>query len=137
MPYAENTTVPAAKSRAEIEHTLERFGATAFAYATEAKQATVAFDVRGLSVIFRLPMPDRNARQFTTPGTAQRDRGKIRRGPRRHRLAAVEAGITTIEDEFLAHIALPDGGTVGDHARPAIAHAYATGEMPQLMPGSN
>lgn len=39
------------------------------------------------------------------------------------------------ESEFLAHIVLPDGSTVGDHTIPAVAAAYASGTVPAMLPG--
>lgn len=51
------------------------------------------------------------------------------------KLEAVAAGITSFEDEFLAHIMLPSGGTVGEWARPQLEVAYSTGAMPALLPG--
>jgi len=52
------------------------------------------------------------------------------------KLEAVEAGVTTFEDEFLAHILLPDGTTVGQNTAPALEHAYETGQMPALLPAT-
>lgn len=50
------------------------------------------------------------------------------------KLEAVEAGITTFEDEFMAHIVLPNGQTMSQHATPMIAQAYETGNVPPLLP---
>ena len=50
------------------------------------------------------------------------------------KLEAVESGITSFEEEFLAHILLPDGSTVGGTMIPQIAVAYETGRMPALLP---
>lgn len=47
---------------------------------------------------------------------------------------AVESGITTFEDEFMAHIVMPDGQTVASHVKPAIASAYESGTMTPLLP---
>lgn len=148
--YAENTSVPAEKSRGEIERTLQRYGATAFMYGWDADQALIQFRANGRHVRFLLPMPDRDAREFThTPGKG------LRRAPEqalvewekacrqrwralalvvKAKLEAVEAGITEFEDEFLAHIVLPDGQTAGDWMRPQINQAYATGAMPAMLP---
>jgi hypothetical protein len=52
------------------------------------------------------------------------------------KLEAVEAEISTFEDEFLAYIVLPDGSTFGDWARPQIAAVYELNTMPALMPGA-
>jgi hypothetical protein len=49
------------------------------------------------------------------------------------KLEAVESGITIFEDEFLAHIVLPDGSTAGDWMRPQIAKAYDKNKMPPPM----
>jgi hypothetical protein len=50
------------------------------------------------------------------------------------KLEAVASGITTFEDEFLAHIVMPDGQTVATHIKPRIAQAYETGSMQALLP---
>lgn len=51
------------------------------------------------------------------------------------KLEAVASSITTFEDEFLSHIVLPDGQTVGRHVKPRIAAAYESGQMTPLLPG--
>lgn len=50
------------------------------------------------------------------------------------KLEAVEAEIATFEEEFLAHIVLPDGSTVGQTMIPQVAVAYETGQMPKMLP---
>ena len=50
------------------------------------------------------------------------------------KLEAVESGITTFENEFLANIVLPDGQIVSDFMLPQIEHCYITGKMPVLLP---
>lgn len=66
--YAENTSVPSDRSRAEIEKTLTRYGATAFAYGWSGATAQIMFEIRttrgGRRVRFALPMPDRSAPEF-------------------------------------------------------------------------
>lgn len=149
--YAENTSVSSDRSRAEIEKTLARYGANQFMYGWADGEAVLAFRAQSRNVQFRLPMPDRNAREFThTPerkyarSAAQADEAYEQAVRQRWRalalvikakLEAVEAGITVFEDEFLAHILLADGSTVGDWARPQIARVYETGGMPALLPG--
>lgn len=51
------------------------------------------------------------------------------------KLEAVSAGISEFEDEFLAHIVLPGGGTVSQWIRPQIENAYLTGDMPPGIAG--
>jgi hypothetical protein len=49
------------------------------------------------------------------------------------KLQAVESGIVTFEDEFAMHMVLPGGATVREQVLPALAEAYETGEVPNLL----
>ncbi len=149
MTYAANTDVSVERSRAELERTLNRYGASAFGYATRDELATVVFELADRRIAFELPLPSRTDRKFThhargtrttTAATAAweqacRQRWRALNLAVKAKLEAVEAGIAEFEDEFLAYIVLPGGGTMSDVARPAIAHAYETGTMPALMAG--
>ena len=148
--YAENTSVSAEKSRAEIEASLRRYGADQFAYMTSRTEARVGFVAQGRQVQFRLEMPDPNDRQFThTPNTqkrrvssaieasweqATRQRWRALALVIKAKLEAVEAGITEFDDEFLAHIMLPNGQTVGESLKPQLDGVYAGHRMLELMP---
>jgi hypothetical protein len=157
VTYAANTEVPVERSRAEIERTLERYGATAFAYGWDRARAQIEFAASGRRIRFVLPLPDRDDKQFThysrgksfktlyerTPEAAQKKWEKASRQRWRAlnlvikaKLEAVEAGISEFEDEFLAHIVLPDGSTFGAWARPQIAAASEANEMPALLPAA-
>lgn len=150
MTYADNTQVPVERSRAEIERTLSRYGASAFGYMTEAGRAVIVFEAHGRRIRFDLPLPrpdedrfTRHARGTRTATAAQaaweqacRQRWRALALAVKAKLEAVEAGIAEFEDEFLAYIVLPSGQTMGEVARPAIAAAYTSGTMPALMPGS-
>jgi hypothetical protein len=147
--YAEQTSVSAEKSRGEIETTLQRYGADQFMYGWDAGQAVIAFRMNDRQVRFVLPMPDKADRAFThTPGKgfarsepdalkaweqATRQRWRALALVVKAKLEAVEAGITEFEDEFLAHIVLPSGQTLGDWVRPQVAAAYETGTMPTSL----
>ncbi|PZG12950.1 hypothetical protein C1I95_24725 [Micromonospora craterilacus] len=149
--YAERTDVSSDRSRAEIERVLQRYGATAFQYGWTIGVAAIMFEIAGRRILFRLPLPDPNERRFThTPGKgllrdqaarekeyeqAVRQRWRALALVIKAKLEATAAGITTVEQEFLAHILLPDGRTVGEHVTPAIAAAYESGQMPALLPG--
>ena len=149
--YAESTSVSSDKSRAEIEKILVRYGAGRFLYGWDADQAVIGFTMLDRQIRFLLPLPDRNGHEFThTPergnerspaqAEAQYDQAVRQRWRAlalviKAKLEAVESGITEFEDEFLAHIVLPDGQTVGAFMRPQIASAYKHGEPPKLLPG--
>jgi hypothetical protein len=153
--FAAKTSVSSEKSRAEIEQVLARYGASHFMYGTSPDRAVVAFQASGRRIKFELPMPDPKAREFShvkrarqhfeTPRTdaarvaaweqACRQRWRALLLVIKAKLEAVEAGITTFEEEFLAHIVLPNGQTVGDAFIPQIGVAYETGRMPALQIG--
>lgn len=148
--YAEKTSVASDRSRTEIEKTLVRYGADQFMYGWQNDKAIVGFRMDGRMIKFILPMPDRSAKEFThTPSKNQRRSDDaitaafeqaIRQRWRalalviKAKLEAVETEIVTFDDEFMAHIVLPDGQTVGQFMRPQIAIAYDEGNMPRLLP---
>ena len=148
--FASETSVSRAQSLDEIERTLTRYGADGFAYGWEGSKAMVQFQAFGRRVRFLIDMPDRNDPEFThTPsrGTerspeaavkaweqAQRQRWRALALVVKAKLEAVETGITTFEEEFMAHIVLPNGRTVGQEALPMIAKTYETGKMQPLLP---
>jgi hypothetical protein len=145
--YAAETSVSQDRSRAEIEATLKRYGATSFMYASEPTAAMIGFRISDRMVKFVLPMPDPKSREFTHHSRGQRTpdaalKAWEQAGRQRWRalalvikakLEAVAAGITTIEDEFLAHTVLPDGSTVGQFMKPQLAIAYEQGSMPTTL----
>jgi len=147
--YASETSVPVEKSRVEIETILRRYKASSFGYASNPTGAMIFFELAGRRIKFVLPMPDPKAREFThTPAKGQRrspaeaekawEQG-CRSGWRalalviKAKLEAVSAGITTVEDEFLAHTVLPNGQTVGETMQASITLSYQDGQMPPMM----
>lgn len=148
-PYAEHTEVPADRSRAEIERILTRYGATAFSYGWVPGEAVVRFVVGNRMVQFELPMPDREDPAFTTTPAgrrkrtpqaatlaweqATRQRWRALKLCIQAKLEAVTAGITTFDEEFLAHLVLPNGATVGAFMLPQVEASYATGRMPAML----
>lgn len=149
--YAAHTDVPVERSRAELERTLNRYGATAFGYMTEPGRAVIMFESHDRRIRFDLPLPRPDDRQYThhsrgakTPAAAAaaweqacRQRWRALNLAVKAKLEAVESGIAEFEDEFLAYLVLPNGQTVGDFTRPQIAKAYENHTMPALMPGAS
>lgn len=149
MAYAENTSVSVEKSKAEIEKTLQRYGADQFMHGWTNYQAMVSFQMYDRHIKFLLTLPDRKDERFQKTPTGKkrtalqiekeyeqacRQRWRALNLVIKAKLEAVEAGISEFEDEFMANIALPDGSTVGQFMRPQIARAYETHNMPQLLP---
>lgn len=151
--YAENTTVSVESSRAEIERTLSRYGAVSFAYGWDQQRALIEFAVHNRRVRFVLPLPDRDDPAFTTYKRGQfgsvqkrspeeaikrweqacRQRWRALALAVKAKLEVVDVGISTFEDEFMAHVVLPDNQTVGQWLGPQIEAAYETGAMPPLL----
>jgi hypothetical protein len=149
MSYAEGTSVPVERSKAELERLLTKYGAEQFASGWDGDRAQIGFKMAGRLVRFVLPLPRKDDRAFThTP--ARRNRrtpdetfaaweGACRARWRalllvvKAKLEAVASGIACFEDEFLSYIVLPGGATVGDEVRPAIADAYRSGKPAPLL----
>lgn len=149
MAYAENTSVSTDKSRAEIERTLQKYGADQFMYGWDQEKALVGFRMASRQIKFVLPMPEKTDRRFTKTPT-----GKVRTEAAafkeweqacrqkwralslviKAKLEAVEAGIAIFEDEFMANIVLPNGSTVSQFMLPQITEAYESGSMPKMLP---
>lgn len=138
--YADRTSVPAERSRAEIERTLERYGATGFMYAWQEDRVMIAFEAHKRAIRFEMPIPDPQSSEFTMTATYRTRSQKaakeaweqeVRRRWRalglaiKAKLEAVESGIATFEDEFLAYIVTAEGRTVGELVRPQLAEGAA------------
>lgn len=146
MAYAETTSVPIERSKAEIERTLAKYGASAFAYASDTEKAMIRFAMKNRQVMFLLPLPPfadflLDKRRWIRPQAKQQEaweqacRSKWRALALaiKAKLEAVESGITAFEDEFLSHIMLPNGKTAGDWLKPQIESAYQNNKMPPLL----
>ena len=152
--YATGTEVSAERSKAEIERTLERFGADQFMTGWDADQriAMVSFRLSGRMVRLTLPLPgaDDPMIALTPSGRARTEtqrRDELAKETRRRwrslllvikaKLTAVGDGISTLEREFMADLVLPNGATVNDWLAPQIAIAYEANQMPALLPGGD
>jgi hypothetical protein len=153
--YANKTTVRPDRTKAEIAALLVRYGAESVLAGWDGKRAMVGFQKDGKVVRINLAFPDRKDDQFTKVkrayghvGTRSTKEGdnlydqEIRRRWRalllviKAKLEAVESGITTFEQEFLAHLVTPDGTTVGEWAAPQLERMYKNNRMPPLLPGA-
>lgn len=153
MPrYASQTTVSSEKSRNEIERMLTKYGADSFMYGWETGRAVIAFRMSDRHIRFNLPMPERQSDEFRLTPTKYLERSDVdaerayEQAVRQRwralalcikaKLEAVEAGIVEFETEFLAHVVMPNGRTVGELALPQLEESYAKGESRlMLLPG--
>ena len=145
--FAENTTVSSESSRAEIERILARYGADQFMYGWDAEQAIIRFRANDRYIEFRLDLPERNQFLLTPARRQRRSAAEVEKAYEqavrqrwralalvvKAKLEAVAAGISEFEEEFMAHILLPSGETVGAWIRPQIEESYQTGKMPTML----
>lgn len=146
--YARQTHIDVARSRVEVERVVMRYGCGQFVSGQLADgRAIVGFSASGRQVRITLRPPDPTQLSTTekgrkrSPGAAQdAHQQEIRRRWRalvlvlKAKFEAVESGISTFEDEFLAYTSLPDGTTVGEAIGPAVQEAYLTGRVKGLLP---
>lgn len=147
--YAENTSVPVEKTRAEIETAIVRFGADRFMAGTETGKATIAFQFKNRIVRFILTLPRRDEKRFwQTParGNKRNDAEAFKLWEQacraswralflviKAKIEAVERGITTFDHEFMAHYVLPNGLTIAETLIPQIEEMAQNRKMPQLL----
>lgn len=148
--YASETAVPVERSRAEIEETLKRYGASSFQTGWNPRQAMIGFEVDNLHVRFTIPMPDPDDKRLTHKkvygrlkpmSDLQKSRAYDQELRQRWRalllvvkakLEAVECGISTREQEFLAFVVLPNDQTVMQWMATDVLPMIRGGEMPRL-----
>lgn len=131
--FASRTKVDSFKTRSEIERTLHKYGANGFQYGWAGIKAVIAFELKNRRIKFLLPLPD--PKNYSAAKHEQLVRSKWRALflVIKAKLEAVESGITTLEDEFMAHIVLPGNQTVSEFMAPQIEQAYKTGAVPRLL----
>jgi hypothetical protein len=155
MPkYAAGTEVPLGRSRDELERLLIAHGATGFAYGHDDDLGVyqVMFRMADRAFRFTIPMPRLDDPDIWRTPTGRRrssaqQQDALQAEARRRwrallmitkaRLVAIEDGVMTLEQAFLADIVLPNNQTVGEYVTPQLDVAYATHQMPAILPGSS
>ncbi|MCE5322125.1 hypothetical protein LLG46_02290 [bacterium] len=151
MAYAQNTSVSVENSIMEIRRTVNRYSADGFSFTEESRIAKVEFKCEGRLVRIYMQLPDKNEERFrlTETGRERTSENAVyaaweqecRRSYRalnlviKAKLEAVESGITTFDEEFMAHIVLPNGRTVGQQMLQPMQEALSSGKMLALTDG--
>jgi hypothetical protein len=125
MAYAKTTKVPVEKTISEIQKLLQKSNTTGFAFGSSAKEAYVAFCLKGVSVKMRLRLSEiKEGQNQATIKTAQQTNRAKARGLLlciKAKIESVESGIETFEEAFLPHIILNDGQTVSSRIIPHLS----------------
>jgi len=149
--YAKATNVSVAKSRSELERTIERYGATKLISGFDSEEGTsfVAFQLGDVQIrmILRLPRLEEFAK---TDSGRRRNKDSVAKAHEqacrsawrsfvlvvKAKFEAVETGITTLQEEFLAHVVVPGGKTIGQTVIPVLG-TYDGRNLPALLPPGN
>lgn len=131
--FAEGTSVAVEKTRAEIERLVKKRGATAFGTMSTPHGTSLAFQINKRNIRFELPIPP-----IKDPIKRDAEERRLWRCLAlnvKAKFEAVDNGIVSFDQEFLAHIVVPGSSeTIGDRASSAIAAAYERGAaMPPLL----
>lgn len=136
MPTMRETRVPVERTRAEIERLLGRFKATGFAYGSEVGRAMIGFQTKERRIRFMLPLVAKPAMSQKQVEQMVRYRWRALYLTIKAKLEGIDAGIETFDEAFIAHVVMPDGKTLAEHAIPYIKEAYASGKVPALAFGT-
>jgi len=131
--FAATTRVPVDRTKVEIERALTNYGADQFIQGWEHGRAMLGFRVKDRMVRFELALPEPDSRRQQKIDQETRQRWRALLLVIKAKLEAVASDIATFEQEFLAHIVLPNNKTVGEVLIPQIGSAYKTGKMPKLL----
>ena len=126
--FAEGTSVPAGKTRIEIEDLLKRHGAVSLIYGEQGSVGRLMFAMRGRQIRFNLKLVDERSQ-----AAEHRRRWRALLLVLKGKLESIQDNtIETFEEAFLAHTMTPDGSTVGEAMLPQLADAYKTGHQPEM-----
>jgi hypothetical protein len=148
--YAEGTEVPVSKSRTEIESLLKKRGVVQHFFGETLEGARIMFILHGRMYRFDIPYPDPEDREYSrdSHGWLLSDaKAKLKLDAeirRRWRIMIIRLKVKfetvddregSLDEEFLANLILPDGSTMSEYMEPKIEEIYATGKMPDTLPG--
>jgi hypothetical protein len=146
MSYAAQTEVPVDRSKAEIERTLQRYGATEFASGWKMGRAMMQFLMMDRQIRFVLPLPTTeefktsekgrrrtDAQAYTAYEQACRQRWRALLLCIKAKLESAQSGIEAFETAFMGQIVMPNGKTMEELALPQIKLAYESGKMPLAL----
>lgn len=145
--YTRGDSFSVGASREHVERSLLDFGATDVRFSQREHLSAIAFRACGrqFRIVISLPQPDGipAARRDLAEIDGREVTAKVLELNTRRfwhafalstdaKLAAVAAGVATLESEFLAHVVLPGNRTVIDELEPVIAAAYRAGKRPSI-----
>jgi len=151
--FASSTSVSVERTKIEIERMLQKYQASAFGIGWDSDKAMVTFKVKSLQIRFLLPYPGRKneryktkkVRGFTRSLTETQKEEVYEQDVKarwralnlviKAKLEAVECGISTIEDEFMSYIVMPnaDDTTIGEWVKQRMMDEIKGGNRPLAL----
>lgn len=152
MSYAEGTTVPVAKSQAEVKALLSKHGATHYAFGESPEVEVVQFRL-GVMYRFDVQRPvaadmraafieaqngtwnaTRRADAIDWNGRAAKEHMRRWRARLLWLKAMLEfTDVVPLSESLMANLVLPDGQTFGHWAGPQVEAMYELGQMPAML----
>lgn len=141
--YASQTSVPAERSKAEIERIVASYGASGFVSGWNHSAASVMFEMRGRRVRFSLPLPGLNDKAYDRSRVGRktawerdcRQRWRALLLCIKAKLEAVESKIVSFDEEFMPYVVMANGCTIAEQLLPKMAAICETGRLLPLLPG--
>ena len=145
--YTRGDSITVGASREHVVRALLDFGATDVRFSPRGHLSAIAFSACGRQFRIVISLPQLDGIPAVPGDVAEVHRREVTAkdlelNARRYwhafalstdaKLAAVAAGVATIESEFLAHVVLPGNRTVIDELEPVIASAYRSGQRPLI-----
>lgn len=141
MTFAKKTKCSVGRTQDEIRKTLAKHSASAFAFAESIEMAQVQFELKNRRIKMSIPLDVKNKTK-NSKGYLM-DEKSVEQSTRtkwrclllsiKAKLESIENKITSFDQEFMAHIVLPNGTTVGDLVIPEIEYSYQNNKMPPLL----
>jgi hypothetical protein len=149
--YAEGTSVPVDRSKAELDRLLAKHGASQQGTMSdnEKGEAYVVFRMGERNIRLNVPLPkigdfSKNPNErVRRPRSAEQQHRSWEQACRERwrsvvllvkaKLEAIRIGNSTVEREFLSDIVLPSGKSVYEQIEADVAKAYLTGHVPRLL----
>ena len=153
-PYAEGTSVPVERSKAELDRLLSKHGATQRGMGSDddAGMAFVVFRMASRHIRLNVPLP-KKAEFQKHPDKRTYNRVRGRTPEQQHRaweqacrerwralvllvkakLESIAIGQSSVEREFLPDVLLPNGKSVYEQIKVDIERSYLDGKMPPLL----
>lgn len=144
--YAKGTSVAVDRSIAEIGRIVKQHGATEFGYHESGAEAIVGFVIDKYRVELAIKLPPLDQFKHTPSGRTRTIRQAIENRDQdvrrlwrvlkevvKMRCVAIEEGVLTFEEAWLAHLVLGDGRTVGHTMLPMLQKAKDRGALPSSL----